>query len=67
LKNLDPVLNDMREFSDKIARNPELLGVGGAMRPSTGLRDSDLLQQQPASSQPPRTTTQGRSTFRSQN
>jgi phospholipid/cholesterol/gamma-HCH transport system substrate-binding protein len=67
LKNLDPVLNDLREFSDKVARNPELLGVGGAMRPSSGLRDSDLLQQQPAASQPPRTANPGRSTFRSQN
>ena len=51
-----------------VARNPELLGVGGAMRPSSGLRDSDLLnQQQPATQPASRTATQGRSTFRSQN
>jgi phospholipid/cholesterol/gamma-HCH transport system substrate-binding protein len=43
LKNLEPVLRDIREFSDKVARNPELLGVGGAMRPSSGLRDSEVL------------------------
>uniref|UniRef100_A0A7C2P0P5 MCE family protein n=1 Tax=Schlesneria paludicola TaxID=360056 RepID=A0A7C2P0P5_9PLAN len=67
LKNLDPVLTDLREFSDKIARNPELLGVGGAMRPSSGLRDTDLLQQQPAAQQAPRTPTPSRATFRSQN
>jgi phospholipid/cholesterol/gamma-HCH transport system substrate-binding protein len=48
IKNLEPVLRDLREFSDKIARHPELLGVGGAMRPSSGLKDSELLNQ-PAS------------------
>lgn len=64
LKNLEPVLRDMREFSDKIARNPELLGVGGAMRPSSGLRDSDLLKQQPAAN---RTAPAGRTAVRSQN
>lgn len=58
LKNLEPVLRDLREFSDKIARNPELLGVGGAMRPSSGLKDSEVLN-----NQPPRTA---RSTSRSQ-
>lgn len=49
LKNLEPVLRDVREFSDKIARNPEILGVGGAMRPSSGLRDTEVLNGQPAS------------------
>ncbi|MBC8116446.1 MAG: MCE family protein, partial [Candidatus Saccharimonas sp.] len=46
LKNLDPVMLNMREFSDKVARNPELLGVGGAVRPSTGLKDTELLNPQ---------------------
>lgn len=45
LRNLEPVIRDFREFSDKIARNPELLGVGGAIQPSSGLRDSEILQQ----------------------
>lgn len=45
VKNLEPILRDLREFSDKIARHPELLGVGGAMRPSSGLKDSELLNQ----------------------
>ncbi|MFO0918009.1 MAG: hypothetical protein U0872_06790 [Planctomycetaceae bacterium] len=41
-----------KEFSDKIARNPEVLGVGGALRPGTGLKDQELLQnQQPKQSQ----------------
>lgn len=48
LKNLEPVMRDLKEFSDKIARNPELLGVGGALRPSAGLKDQELIQ-------PPRT------------
>lgn len=51
LKNLEPMIKDLREFSDKIARNPEILGVGGALRPSNGLKDQDLIQQQ----QPQRT------------
>jgi phospholipid/cholesterol/gamma-HCH transport system substrate-binding protein len=52
LKNLEPIVRDLREFSDKIARNPEILGVGGALRPSAGLKDQELIQQQ----QPARTT-----------
>lgn len=46
LKNVEPVLRDLREFSDKVARNPELLGVGGAVRPSAGVKDSELLNPQ---------------------
>jgi phospholipid/cholesterol/gamma-HCH transport system substrate-binding protein len=36
LTNLEPVLRDMRIFSDKIARHPELMGLGGALAPSDG-------------------------------
>jgi phospholipid/cholesterol/gamma-HCH transport system substrate-binding protein len=39
LRNLEPVIHDMRIFSDKVARHPELLGVGGALRGSSGLKD----------------------------
>ena len=46
LRNVEPMLRDLREFSDKVARNPELLGVGGAVRPSTGLKDTELLNNQ---------------------
>jgi phospholipid/cholesterol/gamma-HCH transport system substrate-binding protein len=35
---LKPILNDVRAFSDKIARHPELLGVKGAMQSSTGIK-----------------------------
>jgi phospholipid/cholesterol/gamma-HCH transport system substrate-binding protein len=52
LKNLEPMIKDLREFSDKIARNPEILGVGGALRPSAGLKDQELIQHQSPS--PPR-------------
>lgn len=39
LKNLDPIVKDLRIFSDKVARHPELMGVGGALRGSTGLKE----------------------------
>lgn len=38
LKNLDPVVRDMRIFTDKVARHPEIIGVGGALKGSTGLK-----------------------------
>lgn len=44
LRNLQPVVADLREFSDKVARRPEILGVGGALRPSSGLRDDEIRQ-----------------------
>lgn len=52
MKNLEPVLRDLREFSDKVARNPELLGVGGAVRPSKGLKDTEVLNSKRLSPQP---------------
>jgi phospholipid/cholesterol/gamma-HCH transport system substrate-binding protein len=39
LPRLDRIMHDIEVFADKIARHPELLGVGGAIRPSTGLKD----------------------------
>lgn len=39
LKNLEPVVRDMRIFSDKVARHPELIGVAGAVQGSSGLKD----------------------------
>lgn len=38
LKNIDPVVRDMRVFTDKVARHPELIGVGGALKGSSGLK-----------------------------
>jgi phospholipid/cholesterol/gamma-HCH transport system substrate-binding protein len=39
MKNLEPMIRDLRIFSDKIARHPELIGVGGALSGSSGLKD----------------------------
>ncbi|MCH7686636.1 MAG: hypothetical protein IH899_08150 [Planctomycetes bacterium] len=39
LKNLEPILRDVRIFSDKVARHPELMGVSGAFKGSSGLKD----------------------------
>jgi ABC-type transporter Mla subunit MlaD len=36
---VDRILKDFEVFSDKIARHPESLGVGGAIRPSSGLKE----------------------------
>ncbi len=38
LRNLEPMLSDLQIFSDKVARHPELLGVSGAMKGSSGLK-----------------------------
>ncbi|HEX3655963.1 MAG TPA: MlaD family protein [Pirellulales bacterium] len=35
---LQPMLRDARAFTDKIARHPELIGVGGALRRSSGIK-----------------------------
>ena len=40
LRNLEPIVNDFRIFSDKIARHPELMGVGGALKGSSGLKET---------------------------
>lgn len=39
LANLNRIAQDLRVFSDKIARHPEILGVRGAISGSTGLKD----------------------------
>ncbi len=36
---LDRILQDVETFADKIARHPESLGVGGAVRPGNGMKD----------------------------
>lgn len=40
LNNLNPVIRDMRIFTDKVARHPELLGVSGAIRGSSGVKEA---------------------------
>ena len=39
LPRVDRILKDFEVFADKIARHPETIGVGGAVRPSAGLKD----------------------------
>jgi phospholipid/cholesterol/gamma-HCH transport system substrate-binding protein len=46
LKNLEPIVSDFRVFSDKIARHPELIGVGGVLKGSSGLKEP--VDEQPA-------------------
>lgn len=41
VRSLDPILRDIRVFSDKVARHPELIGVSGAIRGSSGIKDPD--------------------------
>lgn len=41
LRNLQPVLVDLRILSDKLARHPELLGVSGALNGSNGLKSPE--------------------------
>jgi len=38
LPRLDRILKDFEVFADKVARHPELIGVGGAVRPSGGIK-----------------------------
>jgi phospholipid/cholesterol/gamma-HCH transport system substrate-binding protein len=40
LPRLDRALRDVEIFADKLARHPELIGVGGAIRPSSGVKES---------------------------
>jgi ABC-type transporter Mla subunit MlaD len=40
LPRLDYILKDVGVFADKIARHPESLGIGGAVRPSSGLKEA---------------------------
>lgn len=40
LRNLDPIIRDVRVFSDKVARHPEILGVRGAIKGSSGIKQA---------------------------
>jgi phospholipid/cholesterol/gamma-HCH transport system substrate-binding protein len=42
LPRVDRVLQDLETFADKIARHPESLGLGGVIRPSSGLKEAPL-------------------------
>src|SRR5262249_32758372 len=36
---LEQILKDFEVFADKLARHPEKIGLGGVVRPSSGLKD----------------------------
>ena len=36
----EKIAKDLEVFADKVARKPEVIGIGGALRPSTGLKES---------------------------
>lgn len=40
LTRAEKIAKDLEVFADKVARKPEALGIGGAIRPSTGLKES---------------------------
>jgi ABC-type transporter Mla subunit MlaD len=47
LMRADKISKDLEVFADKVARRPELIGVGGALRPSTGLKESPFAPSSP--------------------
>ncbi len=40
LRHLEPTMADIRIFADKVARHPEVLGVSGAIKGSTGVKEA---------------------------
>lgn len=40
LARAERIAGDLEVFADKVARRPELIGAGGVVRPSSGLKDS---------------------------
>jgi phospholipid/cholesterol/gamma-HCH transport system substrate-binding protein len=48
LHNLEPIIRDLRVFSDKVARHPELIGVSGVLRGSSGLKYPEEAEPQRA-------------------
>jgi len=40
LVRAEKIAKDLEVFADKVARRPELIGVGGVVRPSSGLKNS---------------------------
>lgn len=40
LTRAEKIAKDLEVFADKVARKPETIGIGGAIRPNTGLKES---------------------------
>jgi phospholipid/cholesterol/gamma-HCH transport system substrate-binding protein len=47
MPRLDRILKDFETFADKLARHPEAIGVGGVVRPGSGLKDPPSPPQYP--------------------
>jgi ABC-type transporter Mla subunit MlaD len=48
------IAKDLEVFADKVARKPETIGIGGVVRPSTGLKESPTAPLDPGTPYPPR-------------
>ena len=58
----EKIARDLEVFADKVARKPETIGIGGVVRPSTGLKESPLAplpQSTPFPPQYPATSGEG--------
>ncbi|MSR32934.1 MAG: MCE family protein [Gemmataceae bacterium] len=42
MPRMDRILRDFETFADKLARHPEALGLGGVVRPGSGLKDNPM-------------------------
>lgn len=40
LQRAEKVASDLQVFADKVARRPEIIGLGGAVKPNSGLKES---------------------------
>jgi phospholipid/cholesterol/gamma-HCH transport system substrate-binding protein len=40
MPRVERALKDLEVFADKLARHPESIGLGGALRPSSGLKEA---------------------------
>ncbi len=49
---IDKIAKDLEVFADKVARRPETVGIGGAIRPSTGLKESPGAPLPPSATPP---------------
>jgi phospholipid/cholesterol/gamma-HCH transport system substrate-binding protein len=47
LVRAEKIAKDLEVFADKVARKPETIGIGGAIRPSTGLKESPFAPVSP--------------------
>jgi phospholipid/cholesterol/gamma-HCH transport system substrate-binding protein len=52
MARIDKIAQDLQVFADKVARRPETVGIGGALRPSTGLKESPTAPLPPGAQLP---------------